>query len=79
MKKRTYGKLCDTESATLVGAKSFGEFGDPAGYEEQLFITRTKHYFIYGVGGAESKYAKPDITLITDEAAEEWQKDIKDM
>ena len=73
MKRRLNGKLCDTESATLVGTKSFGEYGNPDGYEEQLFITKTKQYFIYGVGGDESKYSKPDIKLVTDEEAREWQ------
>ena len=74
MQKRIKGKLCDTETATLVGTAYSGEFGDPAGYEEQLFITRTKQYFLYGAGGADSKYTKPGMKLFTDEQADEWKK-----
>ena len=76
MKKRTKGKLCDTEKATLVGVRYFKSYGDPAGYEEQLFITKAKIYFIYGAGGSESKYTKPDIKVITSEEAAEWKKDM---
>ena len=74
MQKRIKGKLCDTETAARVGTIYSGEFGDPAGYEEQLFITRTKQHFLYVAGGAESRYTKPNIKLFTDEQAEEWKK-----
>jgi hypothetical protein len=75
MKKRIKGKLCDTESAKQLGVKYSGAFGDPDGYEEQLFVTRSKQYFIYGAGGAESKYTEPSIKLITDKEAANWQKE----
>jgi len=75
MKKRIKGKLCDTDSAKLIGAICSGEFGDPAGYEEKLFITRSKQYFIYGLGGEESKYTKESIKLATDEEAAKWKKE----
>jgi hypothetical protein len=74
MKKRINGKLCDTETAKKLGTKCEGEFGDPKGYEEQLFMTRTNQHFIYGVGGPESKYVSLTIELVTDEQAEEWKK-----
>ena len=74
MRKRIKGKFCDTESATKLGTKCEGEFGDPTGYEEQLFVTRTKQYFLYGIGGGESKYKKEDIKLITADEAEAWKK-----
>ena len=36
--KKTICKIeFDTETATLVKAYSFGELGDPAGYEEVLY------------------------------------------
>jgi len=73
MKKRIKGKLCDTETAELLGTKYVGEFGQPDGYEEQLFLTKTKQYFIYGMGGSESKYNEPAIVLITEEQAGEWK------
>ena len=75
MKKIIKGKLCDTETAKHLGTVYVGEFGDPAGYEEQLFITKTKQYFIYGAGGAESKYVKSDAKLLTNEEAEAWKKE----
>ena len=74
MLKRIKGKYCDTASATLVGAVSCGEFGDAAGYEEKLYITRTKQNFLYVAGGPESKYPAEDIKLFTEEQAEEWKK-----
>jgi len=74
MLKRIKGKYCDTASAKLIGAISSGKFGDPAGYEEQLFINRNKQNFLYVAGGPESKYPAEDIQLFTEEQAEEWQK-----
>ena len=74
MLKRIKGKYCDTTTAKLVGAVNCGEFGDPAGYEEQLFITRSKQHFLYTAGGPESKYPEEDIQLFTEEQAEEWKK-----
>ena len=75
MKKRIKGKLCDTETAALLGTKYVGVFGDTNGYEEQLYITRTKQYFMYGNGGSESKYTKATINLLADDQAEEWKKE----
>jgi len=73
MKKRIKGKLCDTEAAILLGTKYAGEFGDTNGYEERLYISRSKQHFMYGVGGSESKYTEPTINLVTAEEAEEWK------
>lgn len=75
MKKIIKGKLCDTETATLIGTAYTGKFGDADGYEEQLFVTKTKNHFIYGVGGDESKYTKPTLKLLTDEETTLWQKE----
>jgi len=75
MRKRIKGKLCDTESAKHIGTIYVGAFGDADGYEEQLFINRSKQYFMYVNGGAESKYKKETIKLVTDEQAAEWQKE----
>ena len=75
MKKRINKKMCDTESAKLIGTKCVGEFGQPDGYEEQLFVTKTKHYFFYGNGGPESKYPKEDVALVSDEDAAAWIKE----
>jgi len=75
MRKVINKKTYDTNTAKLLGVKYAGEFGDPDGYEEQLFITKNKDYFMYGIGGAESKYIKPVIILITEKEAEDWKKE----
>jgi hypothetical protein len=75
MKKRIKGKLCDTESAVLLGTKYAGKFGDLDGYEEQLYITRSKQHFMYGIGGSDSKYPAATINLLTEFEAEEWKKE----
>jgi hypothetical protein len=75
MKKKINGILCDTETATRLGNISAGEYGDPAGYEEILYVTKTKKHFLYGNGGLESKYSKPAIALLTDKEAGAWKKE----
>ena len=51
----------DTENAELIEKRTCGFFGDPAGYEESLYITEGGKFFLYTNGGEESKYAKEDI------------------
>ena len=46
----------DTEASEFISKHVFGEFGDPAGYEECLFKTEGGKFFLYTHGGAESKY-----------------------
>jgi hypothetical protein len=75
MQKRINGTLCDTEKATIIGNKAIGEYGDPTGYEEILYINKRKQYFLYGNGGLESQYTKPTMVLFTDEQAEAWKKE----
>ena len=75
MKATIKRKVYDTDTATSLGSKYVGEFGEPTGYEERLYITKTKQYFIYGVGGSESKYSEPIIEPITEEQADDWKKE----
>ena len=71
--KKTCGKaVYDTDTATEVKRVSHGAFGDPAGYEEVLYKTPTGSYFIYGVGGAESKYATENIKSICKNKVQAW-------
>jgi len=60
MKKIIDGSLYDTDKAKLLGTWSNGlgvtDFGHVV---EKLFRTRSRKYFVYGVGGPMSKYAKP--------------------
>ena len=63
----------DTENAQLVAKYTDGAFGDPAGYEESLFVTEGGKFFLYTNGGAESKYAKEDIKRMSAAKADEWK------
>ena len=64
----------DTEKSTELGTRAFGQYGDPAGYEETLFQNRQGLYFVLGRGGDASMYAKgEDIRPLSNEEAEAWQ------
>ena len=62
----------DTETAQVVAKRTEGYFGDPAGYEETLYMTPDGKYFLYTCGGAESKYAEEKITRMSKDKADEW-------
>ena len=65
----------DTEASELVAKRTFGAFGDPAGYEESLFKNRSGFYFLHGIGGTESPYAAgEDIRPISEAEAKAWQE-----
>ncbi|MBQ2809855.1 MAG: hypothetical protein IKA43_07040 [Clostridia bacterium] len=72
MKKVVRGRVLDTESATLVKKVTYGEFGDPCGYEETLYVTEDGTYFLYTNGGCESKYTEENITMKYKSGAEKW-------
>jgi len=75
MKRKINGNMYDTSNAAHVGFKFAGEFGQDHGYEEQLYVTKSGQYFIYGAGGPQSPYPDPTIKLLTKEQAEEWEKE----
>ena len=62
----------DTESATLVQAYSFGEYGDPAGYEEDLYQTADGLYFLHVGGGEASIYPQEDIVRLAKTKLKAW-------
>ena len=62
----------DTDTATLVKTYSYGNLGDPAGYEEDLFQTPEGLYFVYGIGGETSKYPTEDIQRLAKTKVKEW-------
>ena len=62
----------DTESSKFIDKRVFGEFGDPAGYEECLFVTEGGKYFLYTHGGAESKYPEEGIKRMSKANADQW-------
>ena len=72
MKKTINKKVYNTDTATVVKTNTVSYFGDPAGYEETLYKTRKGDFFVYGVGGAESKYPEPSIAVVTAEEAEQF-------
>ena len=63
----------DTEASTLIAKYTVGEFGDPAGYEESLYVTEGGKLFVYTNGGKESIYAEENIKRISAAKAEEWK------
>ena len=72
MKKSICRKVYNTDTAELIKTNNYGEFGDPAGYQESLYKTPKGDYFVYGVGGAESKYPEENIVAIKPEEAEQF-------
>ena len=65
-------KEYSTENATLVKKRTYGYFGDPAGYEETLYQTPDGFYFLYVYGGADSPYPTADIRRIGKDKAQLW-------
>ena len=63
-----------TENSELIKSKTFGEFGDPAGYEETLYKTEGGKYFLYVNGGEESPYKKEDIKRMSADKAKAWME-----
>ena len=64
----------DTEAAELIEKKTFGSFGDPAGYEEVLYKMPDGKLFLYGVGGEASPYAEETIKRVSAAKAKAWQE-----
>ena len=60
MKKIINGRLYDTSTAKRIGSYDNGYCGsDFEHYSETLYRKKTGEYFLYGVGGAMSKYSQP--------------------
>lgn len=72
MKKIICKREYDTETAVLIKKHTVGEFGEPDGYEESLYVTPDGKYFLYTNGGEESPYKKENIKSISAEKAEVW-------
>lgn len=72
MKKIICGTEYDTTTSTVVKKYTEGYYGDPAGFEETLFVTEGGKYFLYTNGGAESKYTTEKITRMSKATAETW-------
>jgi len=72
MKKIICKKEYDTETATLIKAYSFGQFGDPSGYEEDLYQTPGGLYFLHVGGGETSLYPEEDIIRLAKAKVGSW-------
>ena len=64
----------DTENATVVEKRTFGEFGDPAGYEEDLYQTPAGLYFLHVGGGETSPYPTEDILRLAKTKVNDWME-----
>ena len=58
MKKVIEGKIYDTETAEQVGSDSYSHYGDFQYWCEELYYTKKGNWFLYGEGGAKSKFAR---------------------
>lgn len=82
MKKVIKGKRYNTESAQFCGSREYGCSGDLDHVYEALYQKRTGEFFLYGSGGARSKYAEEismnswsggeSIIPLSDDEAKEW-------
>ncbi len=75
MKKTVKGVVYDTEEMTVVKKVTHGAFGDPAGYEETLYVAENGSYFLYTFGGEASPYATEKLTSLSKVKAAAWEKE----
>lgn len=89
MKKIINGKRYDTETAEYIGSTSWGDGpSDFNHWSEELYRKRTGEFFLYGEGGANSKYREEismnswsggeKIIPLTDDEAREWAEEYLD-
>lgn len=74
MKKIICKKEYDTETATLIKKHSVSFFGDPAGYEENLYQTPGGLYFLHVCGGESSPYPTEDILRMAKTKVKAWME-----
>ena len=72
MKKIISKREYDTEIATLIKSYSFGTYGDPNGYEEDLYQTPEGLYFLHVGGGETSPYPAEDILRMAKTKVKAW-------
>ena len=82
MRKIIEGKRYDTNTAEQIGSDYYSNFGDFQYWCEELYRTKRGNWFLYGEGGAKSKYARSvgqnevgggnDITPLTRSDALAW-------
>ena len=67
-------KVYDTTEMTEVKRVAHGVYGDPAGYEEVLYVAEDGKYFLYGVGGETSVYPEEKLVSLTKTKLAAWEK-----
>ena len=72
MIKSICNKVYDTDNSVIVKKHVNGQFGDPNGYEETLYMTSDGYYFLYENGGESSIYPKENIRRMSKASAESW-------
>ena len=72
MYKIICNKVYDTTTATVVKKVTEGFYGDPAGYEETLYVTPEGFYFLYTNGGEKSPYKKEKIERYSKKRADDF-------
>lgn len=82
MKKTINKKVYDTTTATELASDSYGYASDFNHWVEKLYRTKRGNYFLYGRGGASSRYGRScgnnscgggsDIIPMTREEALDW-------
>ncbi len=82
MKKIINGKRYDTDTAKILGSAGYSHPGDFSFWLERLYRKRTGEYFLHGVGGPMSKYARQvslnewtggeEIHPLSPEEAQDW-------
>ena len=73
MKKIICKKEYDTQTATHIQKYTYGHYGDPAGFEENLYQTNTGLYFLHVKGGESSPYPTEDIIRLAKGKVAQWQ------
>lgn len=82
MKKIINGKRYDTRTAEQIGDAGYSRPGDFEYWHEALYRKKTGEFFLYGEGGAKSKYSRrigqnewsggEEIRPLTLTEAQEW-------
>lgn len=83
MRKIINGKLYDTEKAEKIDEYWKGRYGDAEYFEETLYKNSDGTFFIYGYGGAYSKYGRissdgngytdsSSIIVLSEEETKDW-------
>ena len=73
MKKKVGKTVYDTAEMTEVKRVAHGVYGDPAGYEEVLYVTESGKYFLYG--GETSPYPAEKLVSLAKAKAAAWEKE----